>query len=113
MTGRGTRLREAMADQGFGKQHAFAALLNVNESTVTRWLSDGPMSLDSAVEICRALDLSLDWLLLGRGDMRAHRAEATDLETYMRSSRAARLYMQLTPISRQLLDDFLQSMNIS
>lgn len=66
---RGTRLREAMKVRGFKKQYALAVSLQVNESTVTRWLSGGPMSLESAIEVCQALDISLDWLVLGRGEM--------------------------------------------
>lgn len=113
MTSRGRRLRDAMVAQGFSKQHAFAVLLQVNESTVTRWLADGPMSLASAAEICRTLDLSLDWLILGRGEMRAHHADAAAIAANVRSSTAARLYLRLKPGSRELLDEFLQSINIA
>jgi transcriptional regulator with XRE-family HTH domain len=111
MTGRGARLRDAMAAQGFRKQHAFAVLLQVNESTVTRWLADGPMSLESAIQICRSLDLSLDWLVLGRGAMRAHPAGAGEFVENFESSTTARLYLRLKPASRKLLDEFLESIN--
>jgi transcriptional regulator with XRE-family HTH domain len=69
MSNRGARLIEAMKIRGMQKQHALAYTLGVNESTVTRWKNDGPMSLESAVALCQALDISLDWFLLGYGTM--------------------------------------------
>jgi transcriptional regulator with XRE-family HTH domain len=51
------------------KQHALAYLLGVNESTVTRWKNDGPMSLESAIALCGALNISLDWFLTDHGSM--------------------------------------------
>lgn len=69
MTNRGARLIEAMKMRGMQKQHALAYTLGVNESTVTRWKNNGPMSLDSAVALCEALNVSLDWFIVGYGNM--------------------------------------------
>ena len=69
MSNRGTRLIEAMKIRGMQKQHALAYTLGVNESTVTRWKNNGAMSLDSAVALCEALDISIDWFLTGYGFM--------------------------------------------
>lgn len=72
MTSRGQRLVEAMQLRGYAKQHALAYALGVNESTITRWKNDGPMSLDNAVTLCRLLDVSVDWFLSGKGTHDGH-----------------------------------------
>jgi transcriptional regulator with XRE-family HTH domain len=72
MSNRGARLVEAMRIRGMQKQHALAYTLGVNESTVTRWKSDGPMSLESAIALCGVLNISLDWFLAGHGSMDRH-----------------------------------------
>lgn len=111
MTCRGMRLRRAMAERGFRKQYALAVSLHVNESTVTRWLSGGPMSLESAIDLCRILDVSLDWLLLGQGSMTSHHSPgATDALEAANRSKLARLHDGLTPTSREFLALFLQSL---
>jgi transcriptional regulator with XRE-family HTH domain len=76
MSNRGERMMEAMQARGLTKQHALAHALGVNESTITRWKNDGPMSVDSAVLLCRELDVSLDWFLNGTGAMQAHKSTA-------------------------------------
>jgi plasmid maintenance system antidote protein VapI len=78
MSNRGERMMEAMQARGQTKQHALAHALGVNESTITRWKNDGPMSVDSAVLLCRELDISLDWVLNGTGAMDAHEAAMSD-----------------------------------
>ena len=109
---RGMRLRTAMMANGYHKQHAFAVALNVSQSTVTRWLANGPMSLESAADICSLLDISLDWLVLGRGKMTseptAHRPDTAASEGL---EKILRLYEGLPTTSRKLLDSFLQSLN--
>jgi transcriptional regulator with XRE-family HTH domain len=77
MSNRGERLRLAMDARGVRKQHAFAFQLNVHESAITRWKANRSFSLDNAVAVCAALDISLDWLLLGRGTMDSHKAVET------------------------------------
>ena len=72
MPDRGARLIEAMKIRGMHKQHALAHTLGVNESTVTRWKNNGPMSLDRAIALCDLLDISLDWFLVGYGPMERH-----------------------------------------
>jgi transcriptional regulator with XRE-family HTH domain len=58
------------------KQFALAHELGVHESAITRWKEDGPMGLSSAIRLCAALDISLDWLLLGRGSLEEHKNAA-------------------------------------
>lgn len=64
---RGNRLAEAMLLRGWNKQTALAEALGVKPSAVSRWLKNGSLSLDHAVALCDFLDISLDWLMLGRG----------------------------------------------
>jgi transcriptional regulator with XRE-family HTH domain len=101
-----------MVAKGYKKQHAFAVALNVSQSTVTRWLANGPMSLESAADICSVLNISLDWLVLGRGEMEskaaapgAVRASAEGIE------KIVRLYEALPSKSRRLLSSFLDSLD--
>ena len=96
MTNRGARLIEAMKLRGMHKQHALAYTLGVNESTVTRWKNNGPMSLDSAVALCAALNVSLDWFVVGYGHM------DRDLSKHS----PAKSYIAPEKIDEQLLDAF-------
>src|ERR1700679_2145925 len=79
MSNRGERLRLAMDARGVRKQHAFAFQLKVHESAITRWKTNRSFSLDNAIAVCAALDISLDWLLLGRGTMDSHKASETNI----------------------------------
>lgn len=78
MSTRGERIREALAARGIPKQQALAAELKVHESAISRWKDGKSISLDSAIALGAALDISLDWLLLGRGSMDAHRNYASN-----------------------------------
>ena len=71
---RGERLRRALAARGVRKQMSLAAQLGVNESTISRWQRNQGLSVEHAARLCEALDISLDWLVLGRGDMDFHRS---------------------------------------
>jgi hypothetical protein len=66
-----------MEARGVRKQHALAFQLKVHESAITRWKANQSLSLDNAVAVCTALDISLDWLLLGRGTMDFHKIPET------------------------------------
>ncbi len=71
----GERLGLAMKARGVSKQMAFAIEVGVSESMVSRWKRGDGLSLSSAMRICQMLDISLDWLLLGRGEMDGHRPQ--------------------------------------
>lgn len=58
---------------------ALASILNVNESTISRWMNDGPMSVENAISICTYLDISLDWFLTGNGAADQHRRTVAGL----------------------------------
>ncbi len=62
-----------MRARGRLKQYALAFALGVNESNITRWKDNGPMSLENAISLCRELDISLDWFLTGAGSMEQHK----------------------------------------
>jgi transcriptional regulator with XRE-family HTH domain len=73
MTDRGGRFRLAMAHRKVRKQFALAVDLGVDQSTLSRWSKGATLTLDNATRLCEALDISLDWLLLGRGEMEQHK----------------------------------------
>lgn len=68
---RASRLREALRRRGVKKLYALALDLKVDQSTISRWTTDGGMSLDHASALCNQLDISLDWLVFGCGGMDA------------------------------------------
>jgi transcriptional regulator with XRE-family HTH domain len=84
----GHRLQLAMRRRGVAKQMAFAAQLAVDESAISRWQRGANMTLRNAMRLCEALDISLDWLLLGRGSMDGHRGPAAE-GTHLRLMEAA------------------------
>lgn len=45
----------------------------MDESAISRWKKGRSISLANAAQVCRALDISLDWLVLGRGSIDSHR----------------------------------------
>ncbi|MGH6836103.1 MAG: helix-turn-helix domain-containing protein [Methylocella sp.] len=75
MASRGERLHSALLARGNRKQMSLAAELKVDESAISRWQRNEGLSLEHAARLCEALDISLDWLVLGRGDMDLHRRE--------------------------------------
>ncbi|WP_459676542.1 helix-turn-helix domain-containing protein [Acidisoma sp. 7E03] len=68
-------MQTAMVARGIRKQIVLASQLGVNESAVSRWQQGAGLSLDHAIKLCEALDISLDWLILGRGSMDQHRRD--------------------------------------
>jgi plasmid maintenance system antidote protein VapI len=76
---RGERLRRALAVRQVQKQMTLAAELKVDESAISRWQRGAGLSITHAGRLCEVLDISLDWLILGRGDMDLHhRSQAPD-----------------------------------
>jgi transcriptional regulator with XRE-family HTH domain len=73
----GKRLQQALRRRRIRKLHALAAEIGVDQSAISRWRNGLPISLANAVVLCRALDISLDWLITGRGAMEAHRDVAS------------------------------------
>ena len=73
---RGERIRIAIQQRGVRKLAALAAEIGVTEGALTRWRQGGPMSLDNGIRFCRVLDVSLDWLAMGRAHPDHHRQHA-------------------------------------
>jgi len=80
MQGWTDRLDHALKLRRVHKLHALAYELGVDESAVSRWRKGRSISLDNAVNLCRVLDVSLDWLVTGRGHILAHRNDAPLIE---------------------------------
>ncbi|MFC6978913.1 helix-turn-helix domain-containing protein [Microbulbifer taiwanensis] len=79
--GNGARLHGGAPGAGVArawgaKISPLALELGVNESCISRWRRGGAISTDNAIRLCRALDISLDWLLSGRGHMDQHKGRA-------------------------------------
>ena len=73
----GHRLRQALRRRRVGKLYVLALEIGVNESALTRWKKGDAISTANAVRLCQVLDISLDWLLLGRGTMDLHKPTTT------------------------------------
>lgn len=75
-----------MAARRVQKQMSLAAELGVDESAVSRWQRGAGLSIAHAARLCEALDISLDWLILGRGDMDLHRRSAAIVDAAAKSA---------------------------
>jgi len=69
------RFAHALRLRQVGKLYALAVEIGVDESAISRWKKGRSISLENAAQVCRALDISLDWLVMGRGSIDAHRRE--------------------------------------
>jgi transcriptional regulator with XRE-family HTH domain len=112
MLTRGERLRLAMDARGVRKQQAFAFQLKVHESAITRWKANRSFSLDNAIAVCAALDISLDWLLLGRGTMDFHKLSDTEAEQNEESHLVA-AFKHISQLLTQQTSACLQSLILS
>jgi hypothetical protein len=73
---RGERVHIAIQQRGTIKLTALAAELGVTAGALTRWRQGGPMSLENGARFCQVLDVSLDWLVMGRANPDYHRQRA-------------------------------------
>ncbi|SOE17572.1 bacteriophage CI repressor-like protein [Hoeflea halophila] len=65
-TQRGKRIVRAMKQRGHNKAMALAVEIGVSPAAMSKWIHGHPMTLDNACLLARSLDVSLDWLALGR-----------------------------------------------
>jgi transcriptional regulator with XRE-family HTH domain len=100
MSGMGDRLTFALEQRGVRKLYALAVEIGVDESALSRWKKDGPISLPSAARLSQALDISLDWLILGRGHIDAHRPSPAHPFERLSSDEADRLQFILEELTR-------------
>ena len=84
----GNRLSYAMRVRGMQKSLVLALAIGVNESTISRWRNSEPISVANAVGLAVALDVSLDWLLIGRGNIHSNPESlgSSDLEQIVQSA---------------------------
>lgn len=85
----GVRICEAMEQRNLSKLYAVAVALNVTESAVSRWRKNGKLTVENTIALCELLDVSSDWLLLGRGTMDMHRSVQTSRGQHVRKSLAS------------------------
>lgn len=101
---RAKRLQSAMNRRGLTKLSAMAATMGVTESAVSRWRHGGKMTVDNVTVLCDVLDISMDWLLLGRGDMEQHKPSVGQIHPHI-----AHAVARLKPRAREHLSMFLRS----
>ncbi|WP_113117530.1 MULTISPECIES: helix-turn-helix domain-containing protein [unclassified Rhizobium] len=102
---RGRRIQEAIDLRKWRKLTALAVALGVNESALTRWRKGDSISLESAANLCKALDVSLDWLVLGRGSPEHHKLPSRSEPEHEFAS----LFRALPPGAADHLTAFLRS----
>ena len=72
------RLEIALQFRCIRKIYPLAISIGVDESAISRWRRGRPPSIENVVKLCDVLDLSVDWLLTGRGEMQAARRRPPD-----------------------------------
>lgn len=95
MTNWEDRLAYALRVRKVRKLQALAVELGVDESALSRWKRGRSISLDNAVGLSRALDASLDWLVMGRGHIDTHKQPPVSTEGA--AEPAQRLAMEVFP----------------
>lgn len=110
MESRGDRLSHAIKGRGIAKMMALALDLDVHESAISRWRKGGPMSLENAARISEVLDISLDWLVLGRGEMDTHTSERLAVEEFELVQAVRRLRRTALVHLLALLDDMTDTL---
>jgi transcriptional regulator with XRE-family HTH domain len=63
---RGLRLHRAMTLRGHRKMMALAAELHISPAALSKWKKGYSMSIENACRLAELLDVSLDWMLMGR-----------------------------------------------
>lgn len=92
------RLREAIGDR---PTREVGDLIGVNPESIKRILAGHQPTTDFVTAVCRALDISADWLLLARGPMHASKLRIAAL----RQLPAEDLIGSLTVQLRRKLED--------
>jgi transcriptional regulator with XRE-family HTH domain len=72
---RAARLREAIKARGHRKMMALAAELDISSAALSKWTQGHAMSVEHACRLSDLLDVSLDWLLMGRNGPEWQREE--------------------------------------
>jgi phage repressor protein C with HTH and peptisase S24 domain len=72
------RLNEVMGSES---AHAFAKRAGLSDSSFRQYLKGSMPGLDNLIDIANAAQVSLDWLALGRGEMRPVSGQAVAIAT--------------------------------
>lgn len=107
----GRRLREALEQRGIHKLYPLALEIGVDESAISRWRSGHTISLANAVRLAVHLDISLDWLLTGRGHLNSHLPPQEDGPRCALADCMGRHALRLPRRSVPLLIAFLDSLH--
>ena len=99
------RLRHALRQRGVRKLYSLAVELDVDQSAISRWQRGGTMSLEHAAKLCECLGISLDWLVLGRGQIDAAGSPSESVEM-------AEVRSLLAALPRPLFDSTLQLLRV-
>lgn len=67
------RINYALHYSQVRKLSALALEIGVDESAISRWKKTGNISIQNACALCNILDISMDWVILGRGDIQQHK----------------------------------------
>ena len=95
---RGARLSAAMIANGQKYNCQLSYDLGITESSLSRWRGGGPMSVSRAVSLAQHLNVTLDWLIMGRTSQN-RKIESPNLEL----GQATHMFVALTPNDRELV----------
>jgi len=102
---RGQRIGELMLGRGLRYNCQLCYDIGVSESTLSRWRSGRPFSLEHAIKLSLALGASLDYLLTGRTVSTEQSSFSSQL------SELLSLYPRLTPDNEELSLSLLRSLS--
>ena len=88
-----SRLETALKYRDVRKIYPLAMNIGVDESAISRWRRGKSPSTENAVKLCDVLNVSVDWLLTGRGNMEPPACLESDL--------ARTLAVELSRLSRR------------
>jgi transcriptional regulator with XRE-family HTH domain len=102
---RGKRLHQALTIRKIKKLYVLAIEVGVSESAISRWKKGGAISADHVVKLCKVLDISIDWFLLGRGNMDSHKKSVV----YKDEHNAVEYLNELPEEASKLLMEFIST----
>ena len=74
----GQRFETALKRRNVPKLYVLALEVGVDQSAISRWKQGMSITMGNAVKLCEELDISLDWLMMGRGTIDMHKSEPPD-----------------------------------
>ena len=106
---RGKRFDQAMKMRGHHKAMALAVELGISPAAITKWKQGHAMSVDHACSVARLLDISLDWLLMGRNSpdwLQSDQLSDTEIELVsMLRQRPVRVGMLLITLLKEMPEE--------